>query len=199
MLVVNFQKLNPCQQSRRILRPSVWLGVVCCAGSDCGGQITLLSARGGRWWWWRSKLEWWVPHQAHHRLGRVKLLGHQRLGTWRRWGLPHSAPPRARAGPGAAVLAAAAAAVLVLVVRVGAGAIAASCISATAISVRRGRRGGAVSVPAASSTAISAIVAVAVLGAAAYRTYSPVTLVLVHQVGIVRVRATTETGSTAWK
>lgn len=70
-----------------------------------------------------------------------------------------------------------------------------SSIPATAISVRR----GAVSIPAAPSAAISAVVASAsvVLRAAtpAHGTHSPITLVLVHQIGIVRIRAATETGA----
>lgn len=131
-----------------------------------------------------------MPHQAHHGLGGVELLSHQRLGN-RRWS---GAAPGARGVPGAA-------AVLVLVIRVGAGvgAVAASSIPAAAISVRGGGRGGrAVPVTATSTATVAAVVAAAatVLGAApAYRTHSPIALVLVHQVGIVRVGGATETGT----
>lgn len=119
--------------------------------------------------------------------------------------LPHSVAPRTSGAPGAAVLAIAAAVILVLVVRVGAGAIAASAVPATAISVRGGRGGrGAIPVPAASTATVSAVATVAVAAAAATllgatapsgRTHSPVTLILVHQVGVVRTGGATETGT----
>lgn len=142
-----------------------------------------------------------MPHQTHHGLGRVELLGHERLGARRRgWSL--STAPGPGAAPGGAVLTAAAAvAVLIPVVRVGAGAVAASSVPAAAIPVRGGGGGRAVPVPAVPSTAVPAVSAVvaaasAVLGAAAsaHGAHPPVTLVLVHQVGIVRIGVATETG-----
>lgn len=151
-----------------------------------------------------------MSHQAHHRLGRVELLGHERLGAGRRrrWHLHHSAATGPSGGPCAAVLTAAAAVVVVLVlvvgVGIGAGAIAASSLPAAAVSVT-GR--GAIAVPAAPSAPISAVSTVAAAAAAAavfptgaaHRAHSPVTLVLVHQVGIVRIGVATETGTATWK
>lgn len=141
-----------------------------------------------------------MPHQAHHGLGRVELLGHERLGGRRSWGLPRCTSPGPRAGPRAAVLTvvAAAAVVVILVLTVRVGAVAASSIPAAAISVRGGR---ALTVPASPSAAVPTVAAAAALGAAATarRTHSPVTLVLVHQVGVVRIGAAAETRPATWK
>lgn len=135
-----------------------------------------------------------MPHQAHHGLGRVELLGHERLGGRRSWSLPHCTSPGPRAGPRAA-------AVVILVLTVRVGAVAASSIPAAAISVGGGGGRRALAVPASPSAAVPTIAAAAALAAAATarRTHSPVTLVLVHQVGVVRIGAAAETRPATWK
>lgn len=158
---------------------------LCCA-------IASLPACGG------SELERSVSHQAHHGLGKVELLGHQGLRTGRmcrRSGLPPSAPCSSSTDPGATVLTAVA---VILVLAVWAGPRAQSASSIPALPVGGG--GGALALPAAPRVAI-ATVAAAVLGGAGATVdgaHSPVALILVHQVRIVRARAATEARSATW-
>lgn len=183
---------------------------------EMGYSLPLFSRGGRRGRRWRCKLEGPLSHEAQYGLGRVELLRHQGLRTPWRWGglarpaihvrklsllldcllLPPAATP-GHAGPGLGpgprvVLAAPAPTVaLVLVshtserrsgVRPSPVTTPASAVPTAAVPVRGGR-GGPVPVTATPSTSPIP----AVLAAPAHTAHAPVTLVLVHHVGVVGV------------